>query len=100
MKQLSPIFVVALLLALTHALPASAEGSESWIFRRSYYSHDPTESVRIGRQYVGSSPAFSRPSGSYVRGGWRWQNAPIIIGGQMYDNYNYYEAWSQQGQQF
>jgi hypothetical protein len=95
----SALFVVALM-ALAYVWPSSASAAESWIFRRSYYSHDPTENVRIGRQYVGSSPAFSRPSGSYVRGGWRWQNAPIIIGGQMYDNYNYYESWGQQGQQF
>jgi hypothetical protein len=73
--------------------------AESWLFRPSYYSHDPTTSVRIGRQYsVG--PVFTRPTGGYVSGGWRWQNNRITIGGQIYDNYNYFESWAQQGQKF
>lgn len=87
---------IALLAMLAVSQLASAD---SWIFRRSYYSHDPVTDVRIGRQYS-QGPVFSRPTGGYYSGGWRWQNAPIIISGQMYDNYNYFESWGQQGQKF
>jgi hypothetical protein len=88
------------LVALTAiwAVPQLASAG-SWIFRPSYYSHEPTTNVRIGRQYS-KGPVFTRPEGSYVRGGWRWQNAPLIVGGQIYDNYNYYESWVQHGEQY
>ena len=85
-------------LAAIWAAPQFAS-AESWIFRPSYYSHDPVSKVRIGRQYAGG-PVFTRPTGAYVRGGWRWQNAQINIGGQIYDNDNYFESWIQHGEQF
>lgn len=87
------VFAVAVI-----ASPLSAL-AESWIFRPSYYSHDPVTNVRIGRQYS-AGPVFTRPTGGYISGGWRWQNASIIIGGQMFDNYNYFESWGQQGEKF
>jgi hypothetical protein len=80
------------------AVPQFASAG-SWIFRPSYYSHDPVTNVRVGRQYS-KGPVFTRPSGSYVSGGWRWQHAPITIGGQMYDNYNYFESWIQHGEKY
>lgn len=85
-------------LAAVLACPQLASAG-SWIFRQSYYSHDPVSNVRIGRQYS-QGPVFTRPTGGYFSGGWRWQNAPITIGGQMYDNYNYFESWGQQGEKF
>ena len=91
--------VCSLIALVAMSAGAHIASAESWIFRHSYYSHDPTTNVRIGRQYS-QGPVFTRPTGGYVSGGWRWQYAPIIIGGQMYDNYNYYESWGQQGQKF
>ena len=93
-SHLAKLIAVAALWALPQLASA-----DSWIFRSSYYSHDPVEKVRIGRQYA-AGPVFTRPNGSYVTGGWRWQHAPITIGGQMYDNYNYFESWVQYGEQY
>jgi hypothetical protein len=95
---MKPHLLTLVALAAIGAVPQLAS-ADSWLFRPSYYSHDPTTNVRIGRQYsVG--PVFTRPMGGYVSGGWRWQHGQIVVGGQMYDNYNYIESWGQQGQKF
>ena len=41
------LLTLALLLVLS-----SAARAESWVFQNSYYSHNPTTQVRIGRQYL------------------------------------------------
>lgn len=72
--------------------------AESWIFQRSYYSHQPATEVEVGPQ-TPHSPLFTRPQGAYIRGGYR----RLRVGGNLraYDDYHYfYESWFQAGEQF
>lgn len=82
------------LIALT--TPARAG---SWIFRRSYYSHQPVTPVQVG---VPSSrgPYYVRPAGAYYNGGYRYLRSNIVIRGQVFDSLNVYESWGQAGAQF
>ena len=48
--------------------PTCPPGSASWVFRPSYYSHDPATTVRIGRQYS-HGPVFYRPQGEFIKSG-------------------------------
>lgn len=76
----------------------SAPPSGSWIFQRSYYTHDPVSQVRIGRQHFGG-PYYTRPQGDYVRHGYRYNNTPIRVGGSN-DNTMVIERWVQWGSQY
>ena len=73
--------------------------AESWVFQRSYYSHDPVTHVRIGRQFT-PGPVYTRPQGEYVNSGFRYNRSTINVRGQSYDNTNIYEGWYQVGAQF
>ena len=93
MKRLT-MWGVAVVLAL-----ANSASAESWIFQRSYYSHNPVTNVRIGRQ-VASGPLFTRPQGEYISSGWRNLRSTIQVGGQVFDQTNVWESWVQGGQKF
>jgi hypothetical protein len=73
--------------------------AESWVFRQSYYSHDPVTEVRIGRQFS-TGPVYTRPQGEYIKTGLRNLRSTIVTQGQTYDNLNVYESWIQVGSQF
>ena len=80
---------------LTLSAPVSAG---SWMFRRSYYSHDPVRPVQIGQRPV-RGPVYTRPQGDYVRGGYRSLHGSIRIGGNTYDHYHIWDSWIQHGAQ-
>ncbi len=89
------LLLVACLVA-ADARPAAA--GESWIFNRSYYSHQPATEVEVGPQSP-YTPIFTRPQGAYIRGGYR----RLRVGGNLRSNDDYhffYESWYQTGQQF
>lgn len=90
------LIISAALLVSSMAAPTRAE---SWIFAPSYYSHDPVTQVRIGRQYS-SGPVYTRPSGEYVRTGYRNLRSTIQVRGQTFDHLNVWESWIQTGAQF
>ena len=74
------------------------EGGGSWIFQRSYYSHQPASEVQVGPQ-TPYGTVFTRPQGAYIRGGYR----RLRVGGNLRsnDDYHYfYEGWFQQGEQY
>lgn len=73
--------------------------ADSWIFRRSFYSHDPVTHVRIGKQFS-RGPVFTRPEGEYVRTGYRNLHSTIQAGGTTYDHVNLWESWIQTGAQY
>ncbi len=79
---------------------ASPARADSWIFQRSYYTHDPVTDVRIGRQTTVGGPYYSRPQGQYIRTGTRYINSTINVPGYGSDQYNVYESWIQYGQQY
>ena len=90
------IFLAALVLACCGNL---AQAAQSWIFLQSYYSHDPANNVRIGRQYS-RGPVFTRPQGEYINGGYRHIYSTIQVGGRTVDQINQWESWVQTGAQF
>ncbi len=77
----------------------AAQADNSWMFQRSYYSHQPAEPVAIGRRARGG-PYYTRPQGAYFNGGFRRLRSTINVGGQIYDNLNLFESWAQTGGQF
>lgn len=87
------------LLAVAAGLAASQADAESWVFRRSYYSHDPVSHVRIGRQ-TAIGPIYTRPQGEYFTTGLRHLHSTITVGGQTFDHLNVWESWVQTGEQF
>lgn len=88
---------VALLLTAT-AVDSADAGDRTWLFERSYYSHDPVHHVRVGRQRA-PGPVYTRPQGEYINAGFRFRNSRIVIGGQSIDHVNIYESWIQHGSQ-
>lgn len=91
--------LIATILLAGLATAATAQADNSWMFQRSYYSHQPVEPVAIGRRARGG-PYYTRPQGAYFNGGFRRLRSTINIGGQIYDNLNLFESWAQTGGQF
>ena len=86
------------LIASLLAVPASADAA-SWIFQRSYYTHDPVTKVRIGPQATGG-PYYSPVRGEFIRAGVRHVRSQIRVGGIVFDQYNEWDSWIQTGAQF
>jgi hypothetical protein len=80
-------------------LSADESRGESWIFQRSYYTHDPVTKVRVGPQATGG-PYYSPVRGEFVRGGYRYLRSQIRVGGMVFDQYNEWDSWIQTGAQF
>jgi hypothetical protein len=89
--------IATLLAAGFWAIATSAEAG-NWMFRRSYYSHDPVQPVVIS-PYPVTGPVYTRPQGEYVRGGYRHLHGAIHIGGNTYDHYHMWDSWFQHGSQ-
>ncbi len=70
----------------------------SWVFQRSYYSHQPTQRVQIGPRSHGG-PYYTRAQGEYVRTGMRQVYSSIQIPGSGSDNLWVWESWVQPGSQ-
>ena len=81
------------------ACPTCPPATGSWIFRPSYYSHDPATTVRIGRQYS-HGPVFYRPQGEYIKTGLNYTRSAIQVGGQTFEQVNQWDSWYQVGGQF
>lgn len=93
MKRIA--FVVLFAAAFTAApLPAA-----SWVFQRSYYSHDPVTKVRIGPQATGG-PYYTPVRGEFISTGYRHLRSQIRVRGMVFDQYNVWESWIQTGAQF
>jgi hypothetical protein len=78
----------------------TGNGNSSWLFQRSYYSHDPVTDVRIGRPTVSGGPYYTRPVGAYIKSGFRNLNSVINVGNAGADITNVWESWIQTGEQF
>lgn len=92
-------FLIATILLAGLAATPAARADNSWMFQRSYYSHQPATPVAIGRRARGG-PYYTRPQGAYFNGGFRRLRSTINVGGQIYDNLNLFESWAQTGGQF
>ena len=78
---------------------ASSADAASWIFQRSYYTHDPVTKVRIGPQATGG-PYYAPVRGEFIRTGVRHMRSQIRVGGIVFDQYNEWDTWVQTGAQF
>lgn len=92
-------YLIAAILLAGLAGASTAQADNSWMFQRSYYSHQPATPVTIGRRARGG-PYYTRPQGAYFNGGFRRLRSTINVGGQIYDNLNLFESWAQTGGQF
>lgn len=90
--------ILTLVISVSLAWPSSSR-AEGWLFKRSYYSHNPVKAVEIAKK-PGRGPRYTSPSGAYVQGGYRRMRSTIVVGGQSYDHVNVFESWIQTGQQF
>jgi len=95
-RLLSIILVSATFLVVS----ASQCEAESWIFRRSYYSHQPAQTVQIEKTVSQLSPYRTRPQGAFVRGGYRIKNDYIRVGGRTMDQTIRWESWYQAGRSY
>jgi hypothetical protein len=99
---MKPATITAIMLSATllslGPMRCTTASAESWIFARSYYSHNPVQRVEVGRRPP-RPPYFSGPQGEYYRSGLRYVNSRIVIRGQTYDNLRLYEGWVQVGGQ-
>jgi hypothetical protein len=86
------------LTAMLLAASASANAA-SWIFQRSYYTHDPVTKVRVGPQTTGG-PYYSPVRGEFIRAGVRHVRSQVRVGGIVFDQYNEWDSWVQTGAQF
>jgi hypothetical protein len=77
----------------------SSADAASWIFQRSYYTHDPVTKVRIGPQATGG-PYYAPVRGEFIRTGVRHVRSQIRVGGIVFDQYNEWDTWVQTGAQF
>ena len=78
---------------------AASAHAASWIFQRSYYTHDPVTKVRIGPQATGG-PYYAPVRGEFIRTGVRHVRSQIRVGGIVFDQYNEWDTWVQTGAQF
>lgn len=78
---------------------AQAGGGSSWLFKPSYYSHNPVRPVEIGRRSAGG-PVFTRPTGDYYQVGVRYLNSTIRVGPYTWDSVRVMESWTQSGSQY
>lgn len=93
-RLITLLFVVGFSLALSHSASAA-----SWVFQKSYYSHDPVTEVRIGPQASGG-PYYSRVQGEFTTIGLRHVRSQINVRGVVFDQYNVWDSWIQTGAQF
>ncbi len=94
-------FLLVSLAVVFAAAPSAraADNTQSWIFRPSYYSHDPVMQVQIGPRFDGG-PYFAHPQGSYIRSGYNQTQSWTPNGGWNNQNYNAWESWFQVGAQY
>lgn len=81
----APVFAVLL-------APAGAEAS--WVFRPSYYSHDPQTHERVS-QYAPPAPSYSRVgTEGYLQSGYRHNNTTLRVGDDA-DHIHVVETWGE-----
>ncbi len=72
----------------------------SWVFQRSYYSHEPIVPVETGRQSPLRAPYYTRPWGVYTRSGFRQHRTNIRVRGRVFEIANHWDTWYQTGSQY
>lgn len=73
------------------SLAGAAAAQTSWIFRPSYYSHDPGGYTRV-EQFATHAPAYAPSDPTYRQSAYR-QNRTSIRAGDSADNMHVVETW-------
>jgi hypothetical protein len=95
---LAALLALAVAWAPERGAAVAQAGERSWIFQRSYHTHQDPSHVAVGPQ---STPRirYTQPFGEYVRGGWMYQNLGRSLRSSS-PSYTFYEFWYQYGQRF
>lgn len=97
-RRRSAIAGIVLAFMAAWCLSGEPAQAQSWMFRRSYYSHYPVQRVDVGAP-ANTRLRYTEPQGAYVRWGWRNSNTSGNIRSS-YDNFRVYESWIQTGAQY
>jgi hypothetical protein len=84
---------LVLVLALAATGPAYTAAAESWIFRTSYYTHDPATGNRVS-QFAPEKTAYVRTDPTYQESVYRHSRSGFEVGGS-YDYMHTVETWGQ-----
>jgi len=82
---------LALVVGLLLAAPACAEAQSSWIFRPSYFSHEPYTGQRVV-QYAAPVAPYYRHDATYMQSGYRHSRSSIRVG-EGSDHTHVVETW-------
>jgi hypothetical protein len=84
---------LVLVVALAATGPAHIAAAESWIFRTSYYTHDPATGNRVN-QFAPEKTAYVRTDPTYQESVYRHSRSGFEVGGT-YDYMHTVETWGQ-----
>ena len=84
---------LVLAVILMAAGSAYAAATESWVFRASYYSHDPATGNRVN-QFAAEKPAYVRTDPTYQESVYRQSRTGFEVRGS-YDYMHTVETWGQ-----
>lgn len=82
------IFALAI---MASSLAGSGAAESSWIFRPSYYSHEPAGGARV-EQFAAHAPAYARTDPSYQQSAYRHNRASVRVGDSA-DHLHVVETW-------
>ena len=92
------IRAAACLFLLALLIPQPVQASD-WMFRPSYYSHNPPRGVRVGQQPLPRS-SYGRQFGEYFRSGYYFNGYGGINLRNNFPRLRSYESWIQGGSQW
>jgi len=84
---------LVLALALVATPSAALAQQASWVFRPSYYTHDPKTGDRV-TQFAQPAPAYVREDPTYQQSGFRYSRSAVRVG-DSYDYLHMVETWGQ-----
>jgi hypothetical protein len=101
MKRLFAVLLALSVLPVINAARAGSEGrvvpcneseEESWVFRSSYFSHDPDKGNRVA-QYAPEPTSYYRDDPSYMESGYRHYQYEIVGPGGSADRMHVVQTW-------
>ena len=84
---------LVLLVALAAVSQAAPAAEKSWVFRPSYYTHDPASGDRVS-QFARPAPAYVREDPTYQQSAYRHSTTTRLYG-ESSDHLHIVETWGQ-----
>ena len=82
-----------ILFAAIAGVAMAARAETRWVFRKSYYSHDPSSGRRVA-QYARPAPAYAPPQDNYRQSGYRHIRRSLRVGGSA-DHLHVVQTWGE-----